>query len=74
MLTANATQQASPIGLIPKIKFIRWSRQCHQYLGPCMIYPNKSLTTRAPYTYIHATHLTFCGRTLIQFPPEMVEN
>ena len=29
-----------------------------------VIYPNKILTTRAPYTYIHVTHLTFCGRTL----------
>ena len=24
----------------------------------------QDLTTPAPYTYIHITHLTFCGRTL----------
>ena len=27
-----------------------------------MIYPNKSFTTDIPYTYIHVTHLLFCGR------------
>ena len=62
--TAHATLQNSLIGSIPKIKFFHWSRQCHRYLGPYMISPNKSLTTRAPYTYIHVTHLTVCGRTL----------
>ena len=64
MLTVHATWQFSLIGSIPKIKFIHWLRQCHRYLSPYMIYHSKILTTRAPYTYIHATHLTFCGRTL----------
>ena len=64
MLTAHATQQNSLMGSIPKIEFLYWSRQCHQYLGPCMISPNKILTRHAPYTYIHVMHLTFCGRTL----------
>ena len=64
MLTAHKTQQNSLIGSIPKIKFFHWSRQCHRYLGPYMISPNKILTTCTPYTYIHVMHLTVCGRTL----------
>ena len=62
ILTAHATQQNSLIGSIPKIEFSHWLRQCCQYLGPYMISPNKILTTCPPYTYIHVTHLTFCGR------------
>ena len=43
VLTAHATQQNSLIGSIPKIKFFHWLRQCHQYLGPYTITPNKIL-------------------------------
>ena len=64
MCTACATQPNFLIGSIHKIKFFHWSRQCHRYLGPYMISPNKILTTHAPYTYIHVTHLKFCGRTI----------
>ena len=63
-LTVHATQQNSLIGSIPKIKFFYWPRQCHQYLGPYRIYPNKILTMHIPYTYIHVMNLTVCGRTL----------
>ena len=63
-LTVNTKQQNSLIGSIPKVEFFHWSRQCHQYLGPYLISPNKILTTCTPYTYIHVTHLTFCGRAL----------
>ena len=63
MCTACTTQQNSLIGSIPKIEFFHW-RQCHLYLGPYAVYPNKILTTCAPYTYIHVTHLTFYGRTI----------
>ena len=64
LLIACTTQQNSLIGSIPKIKFFPWLRQCHQYLSPYAISPNKILTTHAPYTYVHVTHLTVCGRTL----------
>ena len=57
--TVHATQQNFLIGSIPKIEFFHWLRQCCRYLGPYMISPNKILTTHAPYTYIHVTHLTF---------------
>ena len=57
---------------IPKIEFFHWSRQCHQYLGPYVISTNKILTTHAPYTYIHVTHLTFCGRALKHILCEIV--
>ena len=59
VLTVHATQQNSLIGSIPKIEFFHWSRQCHQYPSPYTISPNKILTMRAPYTYIHvrASHL-----------------
>ena len=63
-LTACTTQQNSLIGSIPKIELFHWSRQCHRYLGPYVISPNKMLTTCTPSTYIHVTHLTVCGRTL----------
>ena len=65
MLTVHATQQNSLIDSIPRIEFLHWLRQCHQYLGPYIISPNKILTMHAPYTYIHVTHLTVCGRTLM---------
>ena len=56
--TACATQQNSLIGSIPKIKFIQWLRQCHQYLGPYMISPNQIFTTCDPHTYIcHTSHI-----------------
>ena len=32
--------------------------------GPYVIFPNKILSTHAPYPYIHVTHITVCGRTL----------
>ena len=58
-VTVHTTHQNSLIGSIPKIEVFHWSRQCHRYLGPYMISPNKILTTLDPYTYIHVTHLTF---------------
>ena len=53
MHTACTTQQNFLIGSIPKIKVFHWLRQCHQYLGPYMISPNKILTMHAPYTHIY---------------------
>ena len=50
MLTVHATQQNSLIGSIPKIEFFHWLGQCHRYLGPYMISPNKILTMHTPYT------------------------
>ena len=33
-----------------------------RYLSPYMISKNKIFTMDIPYTYIHVTHLIFCGR------------
>ena len=68
VLAVHAAQQNSLIGSNPKIKFFHWSRQCHQYLGPYMISPNKSLTMCAPYTYIQMSHTSHFMEELSSVP------
>ena len=62
--TPHITQQNFLIGSYLEIKFLHWSRQCHQYLCPYTISPYEIFTTHSPYTYGHITHLTILWKNL----------